>query len=75
MSDDFIDFTPETGFVMEHLAPAIVRMMRDLDLGARLHLPDGTAIEIEQGCTAKEIIAGYNDYLAGRRKASNKNDK
>jgi hypothetical protein len=76
--DDVIDFTPETGFVIEKLAETIVRMMRDLDMDAHVNLPDGTVIEIEKECTMKEIIDGYKDFLAGRVRArtpSNKNEK
>ena len=76
--DDVIDFTPESGFVIEKLAPTIVQMMRDLDMDAHVTLPDDVVIEIDKDCTTQEIIKGYKDYMAGRIKArppSNRNEK
>jgi hypothetical protein len=76
--DDVIDYTPESGFMIENLAATIVQMMQDLDMDAHINLPDGTVIEVEKDCTEKEIIKGYKDYMAGRIKAtvpSNKNER
>lgn len=76
--DNVINFTPESGFVIEALADTIVQMMKDLDMDAHVNLPDGTIIEVDKDCSRKEIIKGYKDYMAGRIKASapsNKNER
>jgi hypothetical protein len=76
--DEVIDFTPESGFVIEKLAASVVRMMREMDMDARVHLPGDVILEIEKECTAGEIIKGYKEYMADRissRPASNKNEK
>jgi hypothetical protein len=76
--DEVIDFTPESGFVIEKLAPTIVRMMREMEMDARVNLPGGVVLEIEKECTVKEIIKGYKEYIAGHistRPVSNKNEK
>jgi hypothetical protein len=75
--DHVIDFKPETGFTIEKLAKQIVDMMRDLDMDARITLPDAV-IEIEKECTAKEIIDGYKEFIATKirgRTSANKNEK
>ncbi|MBU6474820.1 MAG: hypothetical protein KGQ70_02540 [Alphaproteobacteria bacterium] len=76
--DDVLDFTPESGFVIEKLAVSIVDMMREMDMDARLNLPDGTVIDIEKECTKQDIVAGYKEYVANSissRPASNRNEK
>lgn len=76
--DNVIEFTAETGFVIESLAKTIVQMMRDLDMDAHISLPDNTIIEIDKSCTAKEIVAGYKEYMASHvksRPVSNRNEK
>lgn len=76
--DDVIDFTPETGFIIENLARTIVDMMRDMDMDAHVNLPGGVVVEIDKECTAQEIIKGYKDYMSDQiasRPASNKNEK
>ena len=76
--DDVIDFTPETGFVIEKLARMIVQMMREMDMDAHVNLPNDVVLEIDKECTAKEIIKGYKDYVAGRisaRPPSNRNER
>ncbi len=76
--DHVLDFTPESGFVIEKLAASIVDMMREMDMDACLNLPDGTVIDIEKECTKKDIIDGYKKYIASSisaRSVSNKNEK
>lgn len=76
--DDVIDFTPESGFVIEKLAAMIVKTMRELDMDAEINLPGKVILEIDRNCTAQEIIKGYKDYMAQRvrtRPVSNKNEK
>ncbi len=77
-NDNVIEFTPEPGFMIEKLAPQIIQMMRDMGMDAHINLPNGVTIEIEQECTAKEIIAGYKELIKAqirRRSVSNKNEK
>ncbi len=76
--ENVLDFTPQSGFVIEKLAVSIVDMMREMDMDARINLPDGTVIDIEKECTTKDIIDGYKEYMANSisaRPASNKNEK
>ncbi len=76
--DEVIDFTPEAGFVIEKLAPTIVKMMRTMDMDAHVNLPGNVVIEIDKECTAQEIIKGYKEYMADHistRPVSNKNEK
>jgi hypothetical protein len=77
-SDDVLDFTPETGFIIEKLAETIVRMMDDLGMDAQVNLPGNVVIEIDKDCSVQDIIAGYRDYMATHitaRPVSNRNEK
>ena len=75
---EILDFTPENGFKIEKLAPMIVTAMTEMNMDAQLTLPGRVVLEIEQGCTAEEIIDGYKEYLSAQvrsRPASNRNEK
>ena len=75
--DHVINFTPESGFVIEKLAEAVVKAMREMNMDAQVTLPGRVILEIERDCTEREIIDGYNAYISSQinRSASNKNDK
>jgi len=76
--DSVIHFTPEQGFIIESLARTIVQAMRDMDMDAQVNLPDGTAMDIQKSCTAKEIVDGYNEFIkkqVSARIPSNKNEQ
>jgi hypothetical protein len=76
--DDVIEFTPESGFTIESIAPMVVQVMREMEMDARLILPNDIVVEIDRDCTVKEIVAGYKEYMKSQiksRPASNKNEK
>jgi hypothetical protein len=76
--DQVIEFTPESGFVIEKLAEKIVSAMREMDMDAQVNLPGNIILEIEKDCTELEIVEGYKDYMSTQvksRPASNANEK
>ena len=75
--EQVIEFTPEAGFTIEKLARELVRHMRELEMDARVILPN-MVLEIEKDCTPKEIVDGYNEAMKAHitiRHPSNKNEK
>ncbi len=57
-----MEFTPEANFDIHHSAPKFSQMMEELLQPLIIHLPY-ISVEFEPGCTADEIIDGYNQAV------------
>ncbi len=74
--DEYIDFTPSAGFDIRKAAPSFSQLMNELQQPLIIHFPN-ISVEYEIGCTAKEIVDGYNQGLKASvsAKLSNSNTK
>jgi hypothetical protein len=56
------EFTPQGGFNIHSVARRFATLMRESCQDLIIHLPH-VSVEFEAGCTAQEIIDGYNHAL------------
>lgn len=63
---DIFEFTPAPGTKIEHIAPAVIKAMEELEMDAEIHF-DTFTLEVPLGATAQDIIDTYKkiviDYL------------
>ena len=56
--DHVLEYTPDTGFNIRQAAREFSLWMEETGLSLLLHLPH-VSVEVEAGCTPREIIDGY----------------
>ncbi len=71
-----IEFTPEGGFDIRQAARKLAQLMEESNQSLLIHLPHAS-VEFENGCTAEEIIDGYQAAMKTKlaQKPSNTNDE
>lgn len=72
--EEVFEFTPAGGFDIRVSARKLSKMMTDSLRPLIIHLPHAS-VEFEPGCTAQEIIDGYQEAMSAAMVFAGANDR